>query len=144
MPIWKYFPKISPKILFKLPAKFFSNFYNFVETLLKFIKIISLQTSIKFLQRFHKHFASVCGIIVTNYSHRFQQNFLAHFHHYFNSPHNFPKILWKNSFLFRHSSTTTLFINLTKITQHYFYKTYKIFEKFDAVSRTFSISFLSK
>ncbi len=35
-----------------------------------------------------------------------------------------------------------LFFNLTKITRHYFHKTYKIFEKFDVVSRTFSISSL--
>ncbi len=71
----------------------------------------------------------------------FQQNFLLHFHNYFNSPHNFPKIFCKNSFFFRHSSMTTFFY-LTKITQHYFYKTCKIFWKLDGVSQTFSISSL--
>ncbi len=90
--------------------KFSSNFYNLIETLLKFaeVMVISLQTYIKFLQKFHKRFASIFRITVTNYS-RFQQNFLPHFRNYFNSSHNFPKILGKNSFLFRHSSTTPFF-----------------------------------
>ncbi len=41
---------------------------------------------------------------------RFQQNFLPDFHNYFNSLHNFRKIFYKNSFLFRHTTTTTFFI----------------------------------
>ncbi len=76
---------------------------------------------------FRKSFQNNCYKLFS----RFQQNFLLHFHNYFNSPHNFP-ILCKNSFLFRHSCTTTFF-NLTKITRHYFCKTYKIFEKFGGV-----------
>ncbi len=73
---------------------------------------------------------------------RFQQNFLPHFHNYFNSPHNFSKILCKNFFFLLTQFHNYFFFNLTKIMRHYLYKTYKIFKKFNGISRTFSINSL--
>ncbi len=40
-----------------------------------FAEVIFLETSIKFLQKFHKRFARVSRIIVTNYSHSFNKIF---------------------------------------------------------------------
>ncbi len=73
---------------------------------------------------------------------QFQQNFLRGFTVTLIHPIIFLKFYAKILFLFRPSSSTTFFFNLTKIRRHYFYKTYKIFEKFDGVSRTFSVSSL--
>ncbi len=123
-------------LLAKCFRKFSSNFYNFVETLSKFARAVFLQTSIKFLQMFRQCFPNNCYKLFL----QSQQNFSLHFHNYFNSLRNFPKILCKNSFFFRHSSATTFFY-FTKITRHYFTK-HKIFEKSDGVTRTFSISSL--
>ncbi len=100
-----------------------------------------LQTSIKFLQKFHKCFASVSRIIVTNYSHGFNKIFYRTFIITLIQPTIFLKFCAKILFCF----DTVLrphffFLNVTKIVRHYFYKTYKIFEKFDGVSRTFSIN----
>ncbi len=64
------------------------------------------------------------SIIVTNYSHSFNKIFSPLFF--------FVSAQFHNHF----------FLNLTKIMRHYFYKTYKIFEKFDGVLWTFSISSL--
>ncbi len=84
---------------------------------------------------FRKSFQNSCYNLFS----QFQQNFLLHFHNYFNSSHNFPKMFCKHSFLFLLSSTTT-FLYFTKIRRHYFYKTYKIFKQYDGVLRTFSKS----
>ncbi len=119
--------------------KFSSNLYNFVETLLKFAKVKPAQTSIKFLQKFHKRFASVSGIIVTNYFHGFNKLFSPTFTITLIRPIIFLKFCAKILYCFDTVPQLLLF-KLTKITRHYFYKTYTIFEKFERVSRTFSIS----
>ncbi len=61
---------------------------------------------IKFFQKFHKCFRNNYYKLFS----RFQQHFLLYFQAYFNSPHNYHKILCKNYFWFRHSSTTIFFI----------------------------------
>ncbi len=73
---------------------------------------------------------------------RFQQNFLPHFHG-ITLIHATIFLKFSAKALFRFDTVPQpFFLNLTKITRHYFCKTYKIFEKFDRVSQTFSVSSL--
>ncbi len=71
---------------------------------------------------FRKYFQNNCYKLILQFSTKFS----SHFRNYFNSPHNFPKILCKNSILFRHSLMTTIFLMLLNypilFLQHLFQK----------------------
>ncbi len=84
--------------------------------------------------------SSVSRIIVTNYSHNFNKIFSSTFTITSIHPTIFLKFYAKILFCF--DTIPQPLFYLTKITRHNFYKTYKIFEKFGGVSRTFSISSL--
>ncbi len=124
---------------------FFPNFHDFVETLLKFSKVLSLQTSIKFFRKFHKYFAQMFRKCFQNYCRksfsRFRRGFdkicSSHFHNYFNSPGNVPKILCKNSFFFRRSSATTLFLILLKSRHIIFTKLIKCLKNLTSLANIF-------
>ncbi len=103
--------------------------------------LIFLQISIKFPQKFHIRFASVSKIIVINYSHGFNKIFSLTFTITLIRHTIFLKFYPKILFCFD-TVSQNFFKNLTKITLHYFYKTYNIFDKFNGMSRTFSISSL--